>query len=359
MNPEKHLTLANRLADMIERGSIASGEKLPTQQELCEKYEVSRSCVHNALNLLAERGLIRRVPGKGIYVSPEPAGSGEIRNVGVVMPDFQNYHYTENDNYGLDIFWGIERALRNRACGCQLLRIALNDITLLPEWIERMNLDALILDHRFTGAPWKTLCIRTGVPTVFAGHSAPCAGYGSVEPDYFTALQYLFSRIAESGKKRIDLLYPNDYKAGPQFIAAIAAGKSAWPMLDIRLVDFMNGKPHDPFDDPYIRSKVSESVKNGTLPDVFIGHTDWSAYWIHEELKLRGLERSCGVVGFLGLGIAEKEALSSFSVDAADMGKQSVDLIFEMNRSGDFSLLTKIPFRYMERESLILQIGSD
>lgn len=59
---------------MIIKRNIASenlkpGSQLPTEEELCTVYNISRSTVRNALAELEEEGLIDRVRGKGTFIS--------------------------------------------------------------------------------------------------------------------------------------------------------------------------------------------------------------------------------------------------------------------------------------------------
>ncbi len=55
----------------IERGVYKAGDKLPTEQELREKYAVSRVTVRGALAELTKRSLLLRRRGKGTFVSTE------------------------------------------------------------------------------------------------------------------------------------------------------------------------------------------------------------------------------------------------------------------------------------------------
>ena len=56
------------------RGDIAAGvypinSRIPSEQELCETYRVSRVTVRKALTELTQEGLLKRHQGKGTFVS--------------------------------------------------------------------------------------------------------------------------------------------------------------------------------------------------------------------------------------------------------------------------------------------------
>jgi GntR family transcriptional regulator len=54
----------------IRTGRTAVGDQLPSEAQLCEDYEVSRTVVRQALNELSNDGLVVRYKGKGSFVSP-------------------------------------------------------------------------------------------------------------------------------------------------------------------------------------------------------------------------------------------------------------------------------------------------
>lgn len=64
-----YLQLKNLLIKQIKAGEIKPGEKLPSERELCDKYNVSRITVRQALSALDKDGLIERSHGKGTFVS--------------------------------------------------------------------------------------------------------------------------------------------------------------------------------------------------------------------------------------------------------------------------------------------------
>jgi GntR family transcriptional regulator len=60
--------LADIIAGQIQRGELAKGSRIPTESELIETYEVSRSTVRRTVAYLREQHLIETVPQRGSYV---------------------------------------------------------------------------------------------------------------------------------------------------------------------------------------------------------------------------------------------------------------------------------------------------
>ncbi len=72
---DKKETLAEKVAvtvkEAIIRGEIKPGETLPTEPELAQQFNVSRSVVRDAARILMAWGLIEIRHGKGMYVTVE------------------------------------------------------------------------------------------------------------------------------------------------------------------------------------------------------------------------------------------------------------------------------------------------
>lgn len=63
--------LMDIIKEMIEEGHLSENDQLPSERELCETYNVSRSTVRQAIQELEKEGYIYREHGKGTFVSPE------------------------------------------------------------------------------------------------------------------------------------------------------------------------------------------------------------------------------------------------------------------------------------------------
>lgn len=77
-HPLKRQTAADELYTILKRdiasGSLKTGDKLPTQEELCSSYQISRSTVREAISKLQAIGLVSSRPGKGTTVNSQEAG---------------------------------------------------------------------------------------------------------------------------------------------------------------------------------------------------------------------------------------------------------------------------------------------
>ena len=64
----KYYQLAQILSEKISSGELKPDEQLPTEEELCQTYQMSRGTVREAIRLLVDEGLIWRGRGQGTFV---------------------------------------------------------------------------------------------------------------------------------------------------------------------------------------------------------------------------------------------------------------------------------------------------
>jgi GntR family transcriptional repressor for pyruvate dehydrogenase complex len=86
----------SQIEEAIRSKAILPGEKLSSEQELCNQFKVSRTALREALRMLAARGLIVIMKGKGIYVQNISAET-------VTDPIYLYLQMQSNSNYILDV----------------------------------------------------------------------------------------------------------------------------------------------------------------------------------------------------------------------------------------------------------------
>ncbi len=73
--------LANSLREDILAGVYPVGSRLPTEEELCQRFSVSRYTIREALRLLREDGLVVSRQGAGTLVTLPDASDSDIHQV--------------------------------------------------------------------------------------------------------------------------------------------------------------------------------------------------------------------------------------------------------------------------------------
>ena len=63
-----------QLADALRHGVFAPGSRLPAERALATRFGVSRMTLRNALNRLADEGVLESVVGSGWFVTPQVVG---------------------------------------------------------------------------------------------------------------------------------------------------------------------------------------------------------------------------------------------------------------------------------------------
>ena len=80
-----YFQLAKILYDRIMSGDLRPLDRVPSENELRLKYDVSRVTARKAISILTEKGLVRREKGKGTFVD-KPKIEGGI----FLIPDFHD-----------------------------------------------------------------------------------------------------------------------------------------------------------------------------------------------------------------------------------------------------------------------------
>ena len=95
----------------MQSGAYREHDRLPTEQELSEQFEVSRPTVVRAMEFLRSAGLVYRIQGKGTFAASD-SGNARSKIISVVLP-FAQYRDTARLDE-TNIFKGIERRLSQR-----------------------------------------------------------------------------------------------------------------------------------------------------------------------------------------------------------------------------------------------------
>lgn len=146
--PSRRRSLTSEVIDSLRKaiveGELASGAKLPTEQELAKQMDVSRTVVREAVAALKADGLVKTRQGVGVFV----IGQGEVNQFRV---DPEKLESIENVLDLLDLRIALETdmaglaAERRTAGDLERLRACLEKINTLME----QNEDSVDADFEF------------------------------------------------------------------------------------------------------------------------------------------------------------------------------------------------------------------
>ena len=119
-------SIARKLQEMILSGDLKSGEKIPSQRELSEKFGISRASLREALLTLETIGLIKTEAGRGTFV----VGAGASRTMS---------EWKFSDEHSLREVFETRLVLEGEITAFAAGRLSEDDLAHLSELTDRME----------------------------------------------------------------------------------------------------------------------------------------------------------------------------------------------------------------------------
>lgn len=212
MNSNTKITGAQRLYEdlrmQIIKDKALPGMLLPSENEFCKLYSISRPTVRRVLERLCEQKLIEKRSGVGTFVRDSQNGnddpeSSEFR-IGIdVMVDSGNQYYGK-------IIQGISRSKYGKNCFYHFLTEKNLENGEYPK-----SLDAIILIHTIgsDGSIYK-LAAAHGKPVVAVNRSLTIPGIGCITVDHRRESELAVEYLLQRGHREIALIgYKDDNHA--------------------------------------------------------------------------------------------------------------------------------------------------
>ncbi|HJC57692.1 MAG TPA: GntR family transcriptional regulator [Candidatus Eisenbergiella intestinipullorum] len=143
------------LFHLIVSGQLREGDKVPSESELMAHYYVSAITAKNALNALADQGLITRVRGKGSFVNSSPYSVSRAESltlplsIGAIFPSLsspidQNYimilnELCQKNNHHLYTCCSLENCRQEQELLEQFIKNGIQGTIVFPVVNERTN----------------------------------------------------------------------------------------------------------------------------------------------------------------------------------------------------------------------------
>lgn len=208
INQPMYLKIYDDLISKIQNGVFLPGSQIPTENELCEQYAVSRITAKKALDLLSDEGYIERVQGKGSFLktadSLEAAPSHPTKVIACVLTEF--YAFSNR------LLHSIEHSVSSKGDNL-ILKTTRGNSETEKEFIHKLmgQVDGFIImpaqDQFFSEEILKLVVEK--VPFVMVDRLLKGIPTVSVCTNNVKASEALISYLLKSGKKNIGIIAPN------------------------------------------------------------------------------------------------------------------------------------------------------
>ena len=226
----KQTLVYNWLRDYIEENRFSVSNKLPSENALTRRMNVSRDTVRSAMNTLEKEGLIYRVQGSGSYINKEMAvfdmekRPGMSRKIGVILqgqdPDANRELLAgirsvfDENTTDLRIYFTNNRFSNERAC--------------LDE-VMHNNFDGFIIDGVMASIVNPNLdcyhsILAKNIPIIFYNNYYKELKCSKVTNNDISGAEELVSRLADCGHKKIMGIFVSDnYQSAEKFCGYVKA----------------------------------------------------------------------------------------------------------------------------------------
>lgn len=147
----KYKVVYDWVLDNINSGVLKMGEKLPSENELSERFGLSRQTIRHAVDILEQQKLVTRVRGSGTYVGVEGKTGRQERymNIAVISTYVDSYIFPP-------VLRGLEGVLAKQGYTTQIAftgNIVSREQDILNSLIQKDMIDGLIVEPAKSALP--------------------------------------------------------------------------------------------------------------------------------------------------------------------------------------------------------------
>ena len=335
----KHERIYTVLVGEIASGRLRPGDSLPTEHQLAEMMQVSRSTIRQTLGDLEKEGMVRRVRGQGTFVTEQVGGepSGRTEAMALVLPETRTVFFP-SIQYG---FGGECRQNHHQMIVCdadediykqtdailQLIDRRVSGVALMPlgtaptpphhiRPLQDQNIPVVFCHRRVDG-------IQAPLIT-FSGHEVGCVAGRAIGEQGHRTIAYF---AASSGATLADQYESGLRETIHQFGGTLPEQNVHYGTHTHGLVPIEHERA--------VEAKLKQILAGPDRPTAIMTSFDSSAESLYLQLGRLGLRvpEDISLVGFGGTwreGAVIRQ-LTSVTVDEAELGRHAARLLHEMH----------------------------
>lgn len=350
----KYNDIVHYLENLMESGELKPGDKLPSENELTERFMLSRQTVRKAVGLLEERGAVRRVRGSGTYVSFDRRENLERRNrIAVVTTYVDSYIFPKT-------IQGIERTLFERGYSVQISftdNMIEREKNVLTDLISRDDVAGIIVEGTKSGLPNPNLSLyrqlmNRRIPILFINTFYPELDVPHVSLNDVKAAETAVNYLIGKGHRNIGaILKLDDGQGRMRYLGYLRAMEAAGlTVTDSRMVwiDTDESKQLN-----YCRDKILNRVEECSA---LLCYNDQIAFQLIRMLTERGIRvpEDVSVIGMddSDLALHSEIPITSLPHPKEKLGEKAAEVLLDMivGQKGEHTV--EFDTRVVERQSV-------
>ncbi len=223
----KYIRLYDLLKQRIENGEYKNGQKLPTEYQLTQDFDLSRQTVRQSLKMLESDGYIERIQGSGSYVRYENIVPRQNMTIAVITTYISEYIFPSIlrgiEEVAADSSYSIVISATNNSIATE--RRVLNNLFNNP-------VDGIIAEGTKTSLPnpnvdYYLRLADSGIPVVFFNSFYPDLQHRNIKyvvaDDYGGGMEAARKLVAE-GHRDIGAIFKSDDLQGTKRFSGFIDG---------------------------------------------------------------------------------------------------------------------------------------
>jgi DNA-binding LacI/PurR family transcriptional regulator len=322
----------HKLRESILMGKLAANSKLPRETDFATELEVSRITLRASLNRLEQEGFIKRVQGRGTFVSPQtkqPTSHGTIIVVHNTESGFESaWHYIVPEisrfahEHQFKTFITTNTAFEMFSENEIKTFAAKNNVIGIIATINHFNGDEPII-AKLKAAAVPVVLTHAGLKD----HAI--TGFASIAVDEKTGWQTAIKQLTLCGHTNIAIIGHN----GPRGLRDNSKTQTLKQLAACGANSNMELITKTNFDKSEIQSAVKKLLKSSPAPTAFLCYSDFYAVYVYEQLKQLKLRipEDIAVMGICGFPDAKllSPPLSTIDYNYSETAAMAVEMIIE------------------------------
>ncbi|MFW5985793.1 MAG: GntR family transcriptional regulator [Halanaerobiales bacterium] len=200
----KYIKIKNIIEDLIDKNNLKIGDRIPTEKEMSQNYNVSRHTVRKAFDLLEREGKLEKQQGVGtFYAGKQGINSG---NVGFISISLHDYIFA-------DILHGIDNVLHEDGYQIMLGNSRDNEdreAQILKKFLNK-NIEGLIIEPAksasYTNLPLLERFAEKDIPIVLLDSRLDGNNFNSITVDDLKGGELATEYLLHKSHKKVAIIY--------------------------------------------------------------------------------------------------------------------------------------------------------